>query len=114
MSEPIDLYQQSTTELHVTEQKTIVEPVIHYLEFAAAGPQGPRGPAGAAGGEALIYDRNGVPAQIWSIFHDRGRYVDVTVLLDSGEEVSPDVNQPDMSNVVITFGVPTSGKAVVI
>ena len=30
MSEPIDLYQQSTTELHVTEQKTIVEPVIHY------------------------------------------------------------------------------------
>lgn len=60
-----------------------------------------------------MYDRGGVPAQIWTINHNRGRLVDVTVTLDSGEEVSTDVVQNDPNNVTVIFAAPTSGKALV-
>lgn len=76
----------------------------------AAGPQGPTGPAG---GDIFVYDRAGVPASQWVIDHNLGRLVHVTVVLDSGEELTTDVTQGTPNTCTITFAQPTSGKALV-
>ncbi|GAA4626650.1 hypothetical protein GCM10023196_035740 [Actinoallomurus vinaceus] len=76
----------------------------------AAGPQGPIGPAGGA---VFVYDRNGVPASTWIIAHNLNRLVHVTVVLDSGEEITADVAQGSPNTCTITFAQPTSGKALV-
>lgn len=109
----MDLFASGSIEIHPEITQLEVRPRYQRIEFTAPGPQGPQGPPGATGGDPLIYDRNGIPAQIWTIAHNRGRYVGVTVLLDTGEEVDSDVMQ-DLNNVVVTFASPTSGKAVVI
>jgi hypothetical protein len=77
------------------------------------GPAGPQGPTGPAGGDIFVYDRNGVPASQWIITHNLGRLAHVTVVLDSGEEVTTDVDQHDPNTCTVSFAVPTSGKALV-
>jgi hypothetical protein len=77
------------------------------------GPAGPQGPTGPAGGDVVIYDRNGVPATQWIITHGLGRLAHVTVVLDTGEEITTDVDQSDLNTCTIVFAQPTSGKALV-
>lgn len=77
------------------------------------GPAGPQGPTGPAGGDVVIYDRAGVPAATWTITHGLGRLAHVTVVLDSGEEITTDVDQSDPNTCTIVFAQPTSGKALV-
>lgn len=83
------------------------------IEQATPGPQGPPGPAGPAGGEVYVYDRAGVPASTWTISHDLGRRVHVTVVGDDGREVDTDVEHPDLNTTVITFASPFSGTALI-
>jgi hypothetical protein len=83
------------------------------VAVAPSGPAGPIGPIGPAGGDVFVYDRNGVPANPWMIEHGLGRLVHVTVVLDSGEEVFPGVDQANPNITIISWGVPTSGKALV-
>lgn len=77
------------------------------------GPAGPQGPTGPAGGDVVIYDRAGVPATQWIITHNLGRLAHVTVVLDTGEEITTDVDQSDPNTCTIVFAQPTSGKALV-
>lgn len=77
------------------------------------GPAGPQGPTGPAGGDIFVYDRAGVPASQWVIAHNLGRVAHVTVVLDSGEEITTDVDQSDPNTCTIVFAQPTSGKALV-
>lgn len=90
-------------------------PTVH-LDVSTTGlqgPAGPQGPTGPAGGDVLVYDRAGVPASQWVIDHDLGRLVHVTVVLDSGEEITTDVIQGTPNTCTISFAQPTSGKALV-
>jgi hypothetical protein len=77
------------------------------------GPSGPQGPPGPAGGDVFVYDRAGVPAATWTITHNRGRRVHVTVVNDAGTEVTSDVTHPDLNTTVITFASPFSGAAII-
>lgn len=90
----------------------ITPPPATTIEIGTPGPQGPPGPVGPAGGETFTYDRAGVPAATWTIVHNLGRYPQVMVLGDNGDEVTTDVTHPDADTTVVTFGVPFSGKAV--
>ena len=95
---------------------TVTTTPTYALEFATPGvqgPAGPQGPTGPAGGDVFVYDRNGVPAAQWIINHGLGRLTHVTVVLDSGEEVTTDVDQHDVNTCTVSFAVPTSGKALV-
>lgn len=95
---------------------TVEATPTYALEVATPGIQGaagPQGPTGPAGGEVFVYDRNGVPAAQWIITHGLGRLAHVTVVLDSGEEITTDVDQHDPNTCTITFAQPTSGKALV-
>ncbi len=74
------------------------------------GPIGPQGPAGAAGGSAVIHVQS-TPATHWGISHNFGREPNVVVLIDE-EYVMADVTYPDLSTVVIGFGEPQTGKAI--
>ena len=90
-------------------------PTVH-VDIATAGlqgPAGPQGPTGPAGGDVFIYDRAGVPASQWVIDHNLGRVAHVTVVLDTGEEVTTDVDQHNPNTCTIVFAQPTSGKALV-
>ncbi|MFI6819281.1 hypothetical protein ACIBG7_43320 [Nonomuraea sp. NPDC050328] len=100
-------------------------PPVNEVSLAAAGPQGPPGPQGEpgpagppgppgpAGGDVFLYDRAGVPAATWTIEHGRGRRVHVTVIDDTGTEVTADVAHPDLNTTVITFAAPFSGAALI-
>ena len=92
---------------------TVVATPEHTINVGTPGLQGPAGPVGPAGGDVFVYDRNGVPASSWIIDHNLGRLVHVTVVLDTGEEITADVDQHDLNTCTITFAQPTSGKALV-
>lgn len=83
------------------------------LTVITPGVQGPPGPAGPPGGAFYVYDRHGVPAATWTITHDLGRYVHVSIIGDDGREVTSDVDHPDLNHTVITFAAPFSGKAII-
>ena len=84
---------------------------VEVTSVGLQGPAGPQGPTGPAGGDVVIYDRNGVPATQWIITHGLGRLAHVTVVLDTGEEITTDVDQSDPNTCTIVFAQPTSGKA---
>jgi len=93
--------------------QVVVIPEEKIVSVSAPGPPGPPGPVGPAGGDIFVYDRNGVPANPWIINHNLNRLVHVTVVLDNGEEIYPGVDQANLNLLIITFGIPTSGKALV-
>jgi hypothetical protein len=100
-------------EVTPADKQVVVIPEEKLLSVSAPGPPGPQGAIGPAGGDVIVYDRNGVPANPWVIDHGLGRLVHVTVVLDSGEEIFPGIDQSDPNILTISFGVPTSGKALV-
>lgn len=113
MSEDVDLYQQSTTELHVTESKTVVEPVIHYLEFAASGPQGPQGPPGSPGGSRYIHTQS-TPSNAWVVDHNLGYEPLFATVVVNDKDVtdSVDIEHLTVNKLVVTFSPDAkSGKA---
>lgn len=78
------------------------------------GPEGPRGPAGADGtGQPYIHDQD-VAAATWSIGHNFGRRVSVTILNDEDEIVFADVVETDLNTTTIIFPTPFAGMAVII
>lgn len=74
------------------------------------GPPGPQGPAGSAGGTALIHVQ-GAPSTSWNIVHSFGREPNVVIVID-GAQVIADVVYPTSTTVVINFGEPQTGKAI--
>lgn len=66
------------------------------------GPQGPAGPPGPAGGGTFDYEQM-VPATVWTINHNLGRYPAVTVTDYSGSVVYGDVHYVNTNEVTITF-----------
>lgn len=75
------------------------------------GPQGMQGPPGAAGLSSFIFTQNS-PVNPWVIPHTLGDITNITVLDSSGEEMFADVSWNSPIQVTITFGGPTSGRAI--
>lgn len=96
-----------------TVYELVVSPVEVTVDVATPGPQGPPGPPGPAGGSTYVYDREGVPAATWTITHNLGRRVHVTITDDDGREVLADVEHTDLNTTVVTFATPFSGTALI-
>lgn len=77
-----------------------------------AGPQGPQGSQGPAGAGADTYTHQQlIPATVWTIVHNLGKYPSVTVIDSAGTEVEGDVQFTDTNTIVITFSSAFAGKA---
>lgn len=97
---------QSENSVSVTEEKLTVTVATHGLQ----GPPGPQGPSGAAGGSAVVHVQS-TPVPSWGISHSFGREPNVVVIIDD-EYVMADVQYPTLTTVVINFGEPQTGKAI--
>lgn len=84
-----------------------------YVSVSAAGAPGPQGPIGPAGGDVFVYDRAGVPATVWPVQHNLNRLVHVTIIGDDGIRRYAVEDQTDPNLLIITFGNPISGKALI-
>ena len=114
----VDVTQGLRIQIEETSGRTVTVQAEPSIELQVSttglqGPPGPQGPAGAAGGDIFVYDRHGVAASQWVIDHNLGRLAHITVVLDSGEEVTTDVDQHSINTCTITFAAPTAGKALV-
>lgn len=74
------------------------------------GPAGPIGPAGPPGGSYYVFTQN-TPTTVWTIVHNMGIILPVTVIDSSGQEVEGDVDYPDLNTVVVTFSAAVAGVA---
>ena len=97
----------------------IVEPTeIPIVGAAILGPQGRQGEQGEQGdvgppGPATpTYTHNQLsPSSEWTVVHGLNKYPSVMVV-DSGDTViEPDIRYDSTTQVTVTFGSPTSGKA---
>lgn len=111
----IDLYNQSTQEIHVEETKLEVRPRIHYLEFASSGPQGipgPAGPTGAPGGSRYTHTQN-TPASVWTVQHDLGYEPLFATVIVADEDITwaVEILHVDLNMLTVNFSQPVAGKA---
>ena len=96
-----------------------IEPTeIPIVGSAILGPQGKQGDQGIQGeqgipgatGATFIHNQL-APAQDWTVVHDMNKFPSVMVV-DSGETVvEPDIRYDSITQLTISFGSPTSGKA---
>lgn len=100
-------------ELTITVYETSLNLVneVNELVFSSPGPQGPQGETGLPGGSFYEHSQP-TPAGTWTIPHNLGRRVHVSVFDASGTEVKTDVDQASVNTAVLTFGAPFSGSAV--
>lgn len=98
----------------VTDTETVVvTTTTPSIVRAGGGLQGPAGPPGVAGppGDVTFVYRQSVPAAVWPIAHNLGRYPSVTVVDSAGDVCVGDVDYVDANNVTLTFSAPFSGSA---
>lgn len=89
-------------------------PTITATLATGQGPAGPKGDQGDPGtGGDLSYEHDqGVASAVWTITHNLGKVPSVTVIDSAGDEIEGHVNYPDpLTQVVLTFSAPFSGKA---
>ena len=97
----------------------VVEPTeIPIVGAAILGPQGmqgeqgEQGEVGPPGPSTPTHTHNQLaPAYDWTVIHPLNKYPSVMVV-DSGDTVlEPDIRYDSASQLTVTFGAPTSGKA---
>jgi len=67
---------------------------------------------GGTGGGDLNYVHNqSAPAATWTVAHALGKYPAVDVVDTGGSTVLPDIHYDSTSQVTLSFGSATSGKA---
>lgn len=67
---------------------------------------------GSGSSEAYVF-RQDTPLATWTITHNLGHEVQVTVWDDAGEVVYPGVDNPSLNVTVITFANPSTGIAII-
>lgn len=82
--------------------RTVVMPV--------PGLPGPRGPAGDGG----ITHIQSTPAATWTIDHPLGRWPAGVMVVIAGQLVDTDIEFPSITQIVISFASPQSGRAEII
>lgn len=73
---------------------------------------GPPGAPGRDGAAPTPYPFTA--AATWTVRHGLGRFVDVSLLDETGAQFDGDVEQPDLYTVVVTHAIPITGTAVVL
>ena len=75
-------------------------------------PRGPRGPPGGTGPENYVHDQL-VPAATWVITHPLNKMGAVQIVDSAGTVIVPDIRYDSLSQITVTFGSATSGRAYV-
>lgn len=104
MSETVIVHNDNS--VVVQEENITVQVATQGLQ----GPPGPRGATGAVGGTALVHVQS-TPVTHWGITHNFDREPNVVVMIDN-EYVMADITYPDLSTVIVGFGEPQTGKAI--
>lgn len=102
--------------------KTIAVPHIDVVETRVAniGVPGPRGPQGIQGPRGLdglasidktYVHMQEVPANVWFVSHNLGKYPSVAIVDSAGSEVEGEVLYLSMNYLMIQFSAALSGKA---
>lgn len=77
------------------------------LDWAVGGGNG-----GGTGGDKNYVHTQGSPSATWSVIHNLAKLVAIEVV-DTGDNVIiPNVHYDSLNALTLTFGAPTSGKAV--
>jgi hypothetical protein len=79
---------------------------------ATVAPPPVSGGGGGTSNEAFVF-RQDTPLATWSITHNLGREVQVTIWDDTGEVVYPVVDNPSLNVTVVTFANPATGTAII-
>lgn len=94
-------------------QQTVLReevPVTHVVAVALQGPPGPPGPPGGGAGATYTHIQ-ALPASVWTVAHNLGRYPSITVVDNLGGELFADVRYIDSAIAQITHSVPLTGRA---
>lgn len=100
----------------------VVQPITEAVEITAPGPQGvpgipgeqgPQGPKGDTGDvAALVYTHEqAIASATWTIAHNKGFFLQATVVDSAGTQVEGNVTFQDADTIVIEFAAPFSGTA---
>ena len=86
----------------------IADPTPTIIEVGIAGPQGPQGPIGSGGTYRHVQL---VASPVWTINHDLGAFLNITVVDSAGNEQVGDVRYIDANTIEVTFSGAFSGEA---
>lgn len=75
------------------------------------GDPGPPGPAGPPGPVVTFIWEQALPAAIWTVPHNLGRFPSVMVVTNTGAVITPDILYIDNNTVRISHSSALSGKA---
>lgn len=70
-----------------------------------------KGPAGSSSGDIFEHDQT-TPLQDWTVNHNLGRYPELTIIGDDGNQVITDVEHVSVNTAIVHFATLTTGKAV--
>jgi hypothetical protein len=87
----------------------VTEESVALLEVAAQGPAGPRGEAVPGTGDLHYTHAQAVPAAVWVVVHNLGKYPSVSVADSAGTDWVGDVHYDSIDQVTVTFGRPFAG-----
>jgi hypothetical protein len=76
----------------------------------ATGPQGPQGPPGVSGDKNFTQAFSSATSV--TVDHNLGKFPAVSVFDTAGDEIIGDVDHETINQLIITFGVATSGTVV--
>lgn len=77
----------------------------------STGPTGPTGPQGEPGADLTYTFTQSTPAATWTINHNLGEYLNVSVVDSAGTQVYGQIDYQDANTIVVTFVAAFSGKA---
>ncbi len=80
-----------------------------HVEVALSGPQGRPGADGPPG--TTYTHTQSIALSVWTVLHNLGRYMSVTVVDDAGNKVEPDVTYVSINEIRITHGAAMTGRA---
>lgn len=97
-------------EINVLQPTIEVDIAGRFIEVEMSGG---RGPPGGSGITDYVHTQV-APSAVWTINHNLGRYVIVTLLSVGSVEIEGSVTHPSMNQVQVTFAIPVAGVARVI
>lgn len=113
--DPAPVVQRRDTSIVVTRKGGVV--VTRQIEARAVvvtrgipGPPGPPGPPGGGAGATYTHTQS-IPAAVWTVAHNLGRFPSVSVVDHLGGLLTPDVRYLDADLVQVIHSTPLIGKA---
>lgn len=101
--------------IHVTQPGNIVKigvvpPSKILLHITSAGQQGLQGPPGV---DVNYVHVQNLPASVWTVNHNLGKFPSVEIVDSAGSRVYCDIDFTDTNSLILTFSAPFGGRAFV-